>query len=68
MKPLNGLASFSYKFLELIAVDAIVNGVGKLVVFISGQARKLQTGNTGFYIFAMVIGILVILALNLFNK
>ena len=68
VKPLNGLASFSYKFLELKAVDAIVNGVGKLVVFISGQARKLQTGNTGFYIFAMVIGILVILALNLFNK
>jgi NADH-quinone oxidoreductase subunit L len=67
VKPLNGLASFSYKFLELKGVDAIVNGVGKLVVFISGQARKLQTGNTGFYIFAMVIGILVILALNLFN-
>ena len=68
VKPLNGLASFSYKFLELKGVDAIVKGVGKLVVFISGQARKLQTGNTGFYIFAMVIGILVILALNLFNK
>ena len=68
VKPLNGLASFSYKFLELKGVDAIVNGVGKLVVFIGGQARKLQTGNTGFYIFAMVIGILVILALNLFNK
>jgi NADH-quinone oxidoreductase subunit L len=68
VKPLNGLASYSYKFLELKGVDAIVNGVGKLVVFISGQARKLQTGNTGFYIFAMVIGILVILALNLFNK
>ncbi len=68
VKPLNGLASFSYKFLELKGVDAIVNGVGKLVVFISGQARKLQTGNTGFYIFAMVIGILVIVALNLFNK
>ena len=68
VKPLNGLASFTYKFLELKGVDAIVNGVGKLVVFISGQARKLQTGNTGFYIFAMVIGILVILALNLFNK
>ena len=68
VKPLNGLASFSYKFLELKGVDAIVNGIGKLVVFISGQARKIQTGNTGFYIFAMVIGILVILALNLFNK
>jgi len=68
VKPLNGLASFSYRFLELKGVDAIVNGAGKLVVFISGQARKLQTGNTGFYIFAMVIGILVILALNLFNK
>jgi len=68
VKPLNGLASFTYKFLELKGVDAIVNGIGKLVVFISGQARKLQTGNTGFYIFAMVIGMLVLLALNLFNK
>lgn len=55
-----------YKFLEVNVIDRIVNGVGQLVVLGSRTARFLQTGNVGFYIFAMVIGVLVILAANSF--
>jgi NADH-quinone oxidoreductase subunit L len=68
VKPLNHLSSFTYNFFELKGINWIVDGVGKLIVALSGVFRRLQTGNTGFYIFAMVIGIVVLLVLNLFNK
>ena len=62
------LAGFTYKIIELKGIDFIVNLTGKIVVFTSSIVRRIQTGNTGFYIFAMVIGIVVILMLNLLNK
>ncbi|MFM2284653.1 MAG: hypothetical protein RLZZ543_150 [Bacteroidota bacterium] len=55
-----------YRFIEVNFIDRIVNGVGQVVVLGSRTARFLQTGNVGFYIFAMVISILVILAANSF--
>jgi len=67
-KPLNALSGFTYKFMELKGVDFIVNGTGNAIVWISGVARRVQSGNTGFYIFAMVVSIIVILVINLFNK
>ena len=67
-KPLNGLASFTYKILELKGINLLVDSVGKLVVFTSSVVRKVQSGNTGFYILAMVVSIVVILIINLFNK
>jgi NADH-quinone oxidoreductase subunit L len=68
VKPLHKLSQFSYKVLEIKFIDNIVNAVGKGIVLLSGIVRKIQTGNTGFYIFAMVVSIIVILILNLFNK
>jgi NADH-quinone oxidoreductase subunit L len=68
VKPLNGLASFTYKILELKGINLLVDSVGKLVVFTSSVVRKVQSGNTGFYILAMVVSIVVILIINLFNK
>jgi NADH-quinone oxidoreductase subunit L len=68
VKPLNSFAGFTYKIIELKGIDFIVNLIGKIVVFTSSIVRRIQTGNTGFYIFAMVIGIVVILMLNLLNK
>ena len=67
-KPLNGLASFTYKILELKGINLLVDSVGKLVVFTSSVVRKVQSGNTGFYILAMVVSIVVILIIKLFNK
>jgi NADH-quinone oxidoreductase subunit L len=68
VKPLNGLASFTYKILELKGINLLVDSVGKLVIFTSSVVRKVQSGNTGFYILAMVVSIVVILIINLFNK
>ncbi|MEX1189890.1 MAG: NADH-quinone oxidoreductase subunit L [Bacteroidia bacterium] len=66
VKPLMSASGSIYKFVEVNFIDRIVNGVGQLVILSSRTARFLQTGNVGFYIFAMVIGIILILATNRF--
>lgn len=60
-KPLDLLSVVFYKFMDLQVVDGIVNGVGSAVNGISSVVRKGQTGHIGFYIFAMVLGIIAIL-------
>ncbi|HTI59602.1 NADH-quinone oxidoreductase subunit L [Mucilaginibacter sp.] len=64
-KPLDGLSVFFYKVIDLLAIDGIVNGLGKLSIRTSKGLRLLQAGNVGFYIFMMVIGIIAILVYSL---
>ena len=64
-KPLDGLSVFFYKVVDLLVIDGIVNGLGKISVRSSKGLRLLQTGNVGFYIFMMVVGIIAILVYSL---
>jgi NADH-quinone oxidoreductase subunit L len=64
-KPLNFLSALAYRFFELGFVDGIVNGIGTGVQWTSKVVRYVQTGNIGFYIFAMVAGIVLIFALRM---
>lgn len=64
-KPINWLSEKLHSFIELKAIDRMVNFVGESVTWTSAQARLLQTGQTGFYIFAMVIGVIIILLYKL---
>ena len=64
-KPVLSASKGIFRFVEANFIDRIVNGVGQVVVLGSRTARFLQTGNVGFYIFAMIISILVILAANI---
>ncbi len=64
-KPLDGLSIFFYKVVDLLAIDGLVNGLGKLSIRSSRGLRLLQTGNVGFYIFMMVAGIIAILIYSL---
>ncbi|MFD1629164.1 NADH-quinone oxidoreductase subunit L [Pseudopedobacter beijingensis] len=66
-KPLDSLSRFLYKVFDLKIVDGIVNGLGKGAVEVSKTLRLLQTGNVGFYIFAMVIGIVAVLIYSFIN-
>jgi NADH-quinone oxidoreductase subunit L len=61
-KPLDALSVFFYKVIDKLGIDGIVNGLGKGTVEASNGLRLLQTGNVGFYIFMMVVGIISILA------
>jgi NADH-quinone oxidoreductase subunit L len=63
--PIKRLSNLFANVFEPKGFDAIVNGVGGFVNSFSDRARKLQAGGTGFYLFAMVIGIAVILGINL---
>jgi len=47
-------------------VDGIVNGTGKFVNWFSGIIRYAQSGNIGYYVFVMVIGIVLILCSRMF--
>jgi len=60
-KPLDALSVFAYKVVDKMGIDGIVNGLGKVTVEASKGLRLLQTGNVGFYIFMMVLGIIAIL-------
>lgn len=60
-KPLDKVAAFFYKVIDIKGIDGVVNSFGKGAIDASKGFRLLQTGNVGFYIFAMVIGIISIL-------
>ena len=60
VKPIKTLSNAFYSFGEFF-VDLFVNGSARLVGFFAGLLRKTQTGSTGDYVFAMVLGIVVIL-------
>jgi NADH-quinone oxidoreductase subunit L len=64
-KPLNGISSFVYKYIDQGFIDKLVNGTGTSLTGFSGVLRFVQTGNIGGYIFSMVIGIIVILVLTM---
>ncbi|WP_428328615.1 NADH-quinone oxidoreductase subunit L [Mucilaginibacter sp.] len=60
-KPLDALSVFFYKVVDRLGIDGFVNGLGKGTIETSKGLRLLQTGNVGFYIFMMVVGIISIL-------
>ena len=64
VKPIRWLGDIADRILDRGIIDGAVNGSGKFAVFTSRGIRLLQSGNIGFYIFAMVIGIVIILLIN----
>jgi NADH-quinone oxidoreductase subunit L len=66
VKPLRAFSSWLSEDLEKSGFDGIVNGVGKLVQWGSRQLRLIQSGQVGFYIFGMVIGMVILLAVAFF--
>lgn len=66
IKPLMVLSRFFQEGIERSGIDALVNGVGRGVKWGGGRIRLLQNGQVGFYIFAMVIGMIVLFVISLF--
>ena len=62
VKPLKKIAKVFYRLIEKSGIDFMVNTVGNSIVSGSKFARLLQAGDIAFYIFAMVIGIIVLIA------
>ncbi|MEI6577027.1 MAG: NADH-quinone oxidoreductase subunit L [Bacteroidota bacterium] len=65
VRPFEWLSSFLFERIERGIIDPLVNGAGMLALETGNLVRKLQTGSIGFYLFAMIAGILFFLLLNL---
>ncbi len=63
VNPVRKLSNVLYSFGEF-GINSVVDGSGSLVKASSNQFRKLQTGETSYYVFAMVLGIAAILIWN----
>lgn len=61
VRPLNRLSAILHRVVDKTFIDGLVNGVGR-GVYESGKVLRLaQSGNVGFYLFLMVVGIIAIL-------
>jgi len=61
-KPLDAFSAFFYRIVDRKVIDGLVNSLGWTAGEGSKGLRLLQTGNVGFYIFMMVLGIIALLA------
>jgi NADH-quinone oxidoreductase subunit L len=62
VKPLLLISEWGYDVADRIIVDGIVVWSGKLSMMTGKQLRQLQSGNIGFYLLMMVMGVIGILA------
>lgn len=62
-KPMDFMGGIFHKFFDLQVIDGLVNGTGSAVKFLGSAVRQLQTGNIGFYLMSMALGIVCIIAL-----
>ena len=60
-KPLDSISGFFFKIVDKKIIDGIVNGFGWGASESGKGLRLVQSGNVGFYIFMMVIGIISLL-------
>src|SRR5690606_38777962 len=67
VKPLNKLSIFFYKVVDKIGIDGLVNGIGRGVAESGKGVRLLQSGNVGFYIFLMVLGVIALLLYGVYT-
>jgi NADH-quinone oxidoreductase subunit L len=67
-QPLDAASRVFYQIFDNQLIDGIVNGIGTSVRTIGASVRYLQTGNIGFYIMSMVLGVVFILLLTFIIK
>jgi NADH-quinone oxidoreductase subunit L len=61
VKPLHFISKHLHTGIELLGIDALVNGTGSFVAGTGNTVKQLQYGKTSFYLFAMIVFIVVIL-------
>jgi NADH-quinone oxidoreductase subunit L len=66
VKPITVLSDLFLVLVDKLIIDLAVNATAWIVATTGKTMRLLQTGNTGFYVFAMIIGMMVLLIIRLF--
>lgn len=65
VKPIKVLSDLFLVLVDKLIIDMVVNASAWLVGLTGRTLRLVQNGNTGFYVFAMVIGMIVLLVIRL---
>jgi len=68
VKPLKAFSAFLENVIEKSGVDGLVNGVGRMVQYGGRQLRWMQSGQVGSYVLLMVIGMMLLIALEIFLR
>jgi NADH-quinone oxidoreductase subunit L len=68
VQPVYKLGHILNRYVERSGIDAIVNGVGRLVHYGGRQMRWLQSGQIGNYILLMVLSMVVFFVLQFFVR
>ena len=66
VRPIEALSGVLDRYVEKMGIDGTVNGVGKTVKWGSDRLRLLQSGQVGFYIFIMVLGMVALFSISFF--
>ena len=66
VRPIAAISRMLDNVAERMAIDGLVNGVGKTVKWGGDRIRLLQTGQVGFYIFIMVLGMITLFSISVF--
>lgn len=66
VKPITVLSDLFLVLVDKLIVDLAVNATAWVVATTGKTLRLVQNGNTGFYVFAMVIGMMVLFVIRLF--
>lgn len=67
IRPLDSVSAYLHDRVDLRIFDAFVEWVGKVVLYAGKNIRRIQNGNVGYYLFAMVIFIIIVLFYSLFR-
>lgn len=67
IKPINALSLFFANVVDRLGIDGLVNGIGKSSFTVGKGIRLLQSGNVGFYLLLMVIGVIVVFVYGLLS-
>ena len=68
VRPLKALSGFLSATVDRVAIDGLVNGVGRAVQYGGRQLRLLQSGQVGSYILIMVLVTVLFFFIQLFGK
>lgn len=66
VKPIKVLSDLFLVLVDKLFIDLAVNATAWIVGFTGRTVRLVQNGNTGFYIFAMVTGMIILFVIRLF--
>ncbi len=68
VRPLMAMSAGFDRFVERKGIDASVNGVGRFVRWSADRVRLVQSGQVGYYLFIMVLGMTALMAVGFFGN